>query len=59
MGAKQGAAETPKASSCVQDIYISFFLKALFMSCWSSEITCKLEDYPVPFPGMSPVFAVS
>lgn len=41
MGAKQGAAEAPQEHLIVSR---AFFLKTLLMSCWSSEITCKVEE---------------
>lgn len=56
MGAKQGAAENPMSISFTHDL---FFLRALLMSCRSSKITCKVEEYSVPFPCTSPGFSLS
>lgn len=38
---------------------IDFFLETVLMSCRSSKITSKIEEYSVPFPYISPVFSLS
>lgn len=40
----------PKASHCSQGIFFFSFIKAPLVSFWSSKITCKVEEYLVPFP---------